>query len=130
MNGIVRNVTLAIVIVLAIIIGGLFVSSSLNRTSARLETHILQMESRMRSNDWDAATESLVILKNDWDSVKGNWAMLIDHVEIDNIETTLSRLTEYISSHQSSMALAEASVLRQFVKHIPGKESFLLENIF
>lgn len=130
MSATAKNAALAIVLVLLILGAGILVLGALDQSSKRLESHISLMENRMQSGDWKGAKESLQILESDWSKIKGTWAMLIDHIEIDNIDTSLSRAKQYIETQQYSLALAEASVLKQFVRHIPKKEGFNLENIF
>jgi len=58
------------------------------------------------------------------------WTVFLDHEEIDNIDTSLVRISKYIETKNTSMAMSEIAVLRQFVKHIPENESLSLKNIF
>jgi len=108
---------------------GIYTNHYLAASSQKLESHMMQLEYKTRSEDWKDAGENLAVAKKEWEKTKKVWSMLIDHFEIDNIDATLSRVSMYIESKDKSSALAEVSVLRQYVRHIPRKESFILENI-
>lgn len=109
---------------------GIFTQSFLKSTSDGLVDQIAKVESNTMSGDWTAAKNNLLPIQDKWSAVKGKWAVLVDHQEIDNIDVTLSRMQKYVQSRDMSSALAEASALLKFVRHIPNKETISLENVF
>ncbi|MCX8129125.1 MAG: DUF4363 family protein [Clostridia bacterium] len=127
--------TLKITIILAILVAlilsiGLFTHNILSSTADRLGKHIAQIENNTIQGNWTKAEEQLSAAKNEWSGTGDQWAMLIDHIEIDNIDTSLSKMEKYIFSKNAPLALAEAATLKQYIEHIPEKESFRLKNIF
>lgn len=115
----------------ALIVGfSLYAQSYLHTESKKLEGHIEGIEYSIKTGNWQKAETELTEMKEKWSGTQNIWAILVDHIEIDNIDYTMSRFTEFIKTKQHAFALAEASSLMQYVKHIPQKESFSLQNIF
>lgn len=122
---------ISIIILMVIVLGISYMSHTiLHKTSRALAEEIARVEDYAVSNDWSSAAESLKKVQEKWAGTKKIWAMLIDHFEIDNIEITLTRVEQFILCKDASSALAEASALMKYVRHIPQKEAFSLENIF
>lgn len=125
------KILLSISVLLVIIIGlSVFGANVLSNTSGRLEEHISRIEVSTTSGDWDNATGYLDDIEKDWTKSEGIWSILIDHIEIDNIENSLTRMKKYIEVKDKALALGEIANLKQYVKHIPQKETFNLRNIF
>jgi hypothetical protein len=125
------KVITTIVFLLAVIISsGIFMTNALSKSSKELGEKIMEVEKHTQSKDWGKAMETLNSLKEDWEKTKSTWSMLIDHIEVDNIETSLTRVSKYVELRQAVFAMTEISTLKQYINHIPKKESFTLENIF
>ena len=121
----------SVFILAAMIFGMSFISQRiLFITASDLEKDLSQVEDSTVSNDWNTAEASLKKVSEKWSGVKKTWAVLIDHMEIDNIDITLTRVEQYILCKDTSSALAEASALMKYIKHIPKKEAPNIENIF
>lgn len=129
MNSTTGIVILAAVLLAIIISAGVFTKKGLNSASEELEAGIIRIEKSAGSQDWPKATEDLNYLQKYWSKTEKSWTMLLDHFEIDNIDTALSKMTRFIELKESSLALAEAAILKQYIKHIPEKEAFDIKNI-
>lgn len=105
-------------------------SAYLDHSAQKIDHQIRKIEANSRSNDWINANKELSNLEKQWEKSSNTWAMLIDHVEIDNIDDSLTRMKEYIKAKNSVLSLGELASLKQYVSHIPQKESFNLINIF
>ena len=127
---VVRSLTLAGVLVTLMIGSFIYITKTLGSASQKLEKDILQIENNIGKRDWEGSEHVLATIKNDWEKTENTWKVLLDHDEIDNIDTTLSRMTKFIETKNTSLALAEAEVLKKYVKHIPEKESLSVKNIF
>ncbi|GAE90014.1 DUF4363 family protein [Acetivibrio straminisolvens] len=113
-----------------IIVGtSLYASSVFSRDAQMLEDWINAIEESIEKEDWTTAENNLTAVREEWDKVEKLWAVLLDHVEIDNIDTSLVRASEYVKSRNISMAMSEIAVLRNFIKHIPENQFFSLKNI-
>jgi len=113
----------------SIVVSGVFTLRSLDSTSRKIEGHITQVVNAASGNDWGKAEKQLIQIENDWRKAESGWAVVLDHTEIDNIDTSLSRLTNFVRSKDKALSLGEAALLEQYVRHIPEKEKFTLRNI-
>lgn len=117
-------------ILLVLVIGtSIFTLNTLSKNALELEQQINEIESYTINKDWSNAEKCLSSIKEDWDRVEKTWALLLDHMEIDNIEISLIKMAEYIKTKDYTLAMAEISTLKQYVKHIPEKEGFSLKNL-
>lgn len=120
----------SLIILLALIIGtGIYSSRTLASSSQRLEKHISQIEENAANGSWNKAKENLSYFEEEWSKTEKTWAILLDHVEMDNIDESVSKVAKFIETKDTSLTLGEVSTLKQYVKHIPEKESFNIKNI-
>lgn len=125
------KITSVIVVLLGLIIGfGLYSTHTLASSSKEMESKILDIEKSTKSGNWKEAAASLKSLKEDWKATSKTWTVLIDHFEIDNIDTTFSKIEKYIETKNTPLALAEVATARQYINHVPEMESLRLKNIF
>lgn len=125
------KVITSIIVLLAVIIGAsIFSSRILASSSEKLQQQISEIERNTSEGNWEKAEESITSVEKDWEKLEKTWAKLIDHMEIDQIDNTLSRLTKYIETQDKPLALAEAAALKKYIEHIPEKESLQLKNLF
>jgi len=129
MNDISKVLIIIIVLLLCIIGSGIYTNKVLTNDSKELEKHISIMQNHIKNEIWQDAENELIYIKEYWSKKQSNWAILQSHFEIDNIDSALTKLTEYITTEALSLALAESSLLMQYIKHIPKNVSFSLENI-
>lgn len=122
---------LSIVLILSIILGfSAYAGGLINTSSKSLESHVSAIEKNVNESNWDNASKEYDLLTSEWENTGKTWSMLLDHFEIDNIETTMSRVSKYIEVKDLSMSLAETALLQQYIKHIPEKEKFNFKNVF
>lgn len=79
---------------------------------------------------WSAAKSGMEDIQKRWKKTESIWALLTDHIEIDNIEMSMIKSSEYITARSPALSLAELSNLKYMLEHIYEKETFSLENIF
>ncbi len=125
------KVLILITAIVALILGAAFFTNRILLSDAHsLEEKIVTVEANMKEEDWEKAQSVLASILSEWPTVESKWALLIDHAEIDNIEDALTKVAEYIKAKEASLALAELSTLKNYITHIPEKESLNIENIF
>lgn len=121
---------IAIVVLTLIFIGLAFYANYyLESTAGEITKHIKNVEIYAKNNDWKNANKELTVSKEKWDNVKDSWAMLIDHFEIDNIESSLSKVSGFVATQSLNDVLAESSNLKLMVDHIPEKDLPSIKNI-
>lgn len=129
MSNFLKVILIVSILIISIICSGIFTNHILNKDSKIMEDHITQMEIYVKNRDWLKAEEELEHIREYWSQVQSTWAMLQSHFEMDNIDSTLTKVSEFTKTREFSLTLAEASLLKQYIKHIPEKVAFNLENI-
>lgn len=124
-----KTLILIACILLIVIFSGILSQYYLIRSAKKLDSNIETAYISAGEKQWDNAKKQLDSFEADWQKTKYIWAILLDHFEIDNIDNSFTKSKEYIESEDYSSAVAELKSLRQYVMHIPQKESFSLENI-
>lgn len=125
-----RIIGLILVLTILIIASSVYTQRILYNDSLRLEQSIDQIEKNTQAENWIQAENTVNQVNKIWSEVKGTWASLIDHEEIDNIDVTLSRLQILIKAKDIPSALSEAAALKKFINHIPDKERLSIRNVF
>jgi hypothetical protein len=116
---------------LVIIIGlSFWTNYSLQASTRDLTRQIDILMADIQKGDWEQAVKQANIIENSWDKAARWWPIILDHQEIDNIEFSLSKTKEYISSQNAPLSRGQLSELRLMIKHIPEKEALNLQNIF
>jgi len=124
-----KVIILVACILIIIILAGSLTLYYLDLSANKLEHSVKAACISVGDNQWDSAKKQLDAFENTWKKTKFGWAILLDHFEIDNIDNSFTKSKKYVESKDYSSALAELEALRQYILHIPQKESFSLENI-
>lgn len=125
------KVLLSLLFLVVLVVGASFYMDRILRsTTQEMESQISQVESSSWSGDWKNAETHLEKVIKDWDGTRKTLSVLTEHAEIDQIDAALSRMKQYVRTKDLSPALAEASALKQLIRHIPQKESLNWENLF
>lgn len=117
-------------LVVVVILAGVFSGRTLASSSKKIENQIETVEKNVKDGKWKEADSALSNAKEIWSSSEKIWTILIDHIEIDNIDTGFERLSSFLETKSTPLALGEISSLRQYIRHIPEKEIPSIKNIF
>ena len=98
--------------------------------SRDLLASVEKLEQAVEQNNWESAGNCLNEIRTAWQKVDRYWPMLVHHEEMDRIEESMNKLKSYIKYKDSAQTLAELYNLYYYIKHIPQKEAFNLQNIF
>lgn len=102
----------------------------LNKDSQSLLVPVERILEAVEDGNWDKTEESMTETAIVWKQVRKYWPMLIHHQEMDRIEESINKLKSYLKHKDNNQALAELYNLIYYIKHIPQKEAFNLQNIF
>ncbi|MDD4049142.1 MAG: DUF4363 family protein [Clostridia bacterium] len=89
-----------------------------------------KISSAIQEENWTEAKNNFQKTEDSWNTISNHWAFLINHQEMDRIEESMAKLKGYIYCNDTINAQAEFYVLIHFIKHIPKKNTFNLENLF
>lgn len=118
------TVPLILFIGMAVILHGI-----IENNAYALSKELDRLSDSIRKQDWDKAKIDMESAHNTWESFRKEWMALIDHAEIDRIETSLTKIKEYIEIKNEKDCLVELAALKQSILHIPEKERLNLTNI-
>jgi hypothetical protein len=125
-----KIITVLAFLMIIIIVSGILSTKILESNSNKLASKITEIQKSIAEDNWAKSSEQMSLMKKDWSGMEGIWTILLDHFELDNIDTSLSRLEKFIEIKDRSQTLSETATLKQYFKHIPEKEAFNLKNIF
>jgi len=125
-----KTLIISLIGIFVVVILSIFIQKYLEKSS---EILVEKIDELMEVVEDDKINESIEIRENvqeKWDDTKNKWAALIDHEEIDNIEETMHRIEMLIGDPEEEVELlSELNRLSFYLKHIPEREKFSLENI-
>ena len=102
----------------------------LQHGSQELLAAVEQAKLAAEQEDWAKAASDLNRITTVWRKVEKYWPMLIHHEEMDRIEESMNKLKSYIRYEDTTQTMAELYNLNYYIRHIPEKEVFNLQNIF
>lgn len=103
---------------------------SLVYTAQEMVRQIEAIEEAAHREDWRLASKEMELMQDRWTDTKKKWQMLIDHQEIDNIDSTLIRAKSWVDLEGRDDCISELATLKLFVLHIPEREALRITNIF
>ena len=114
---------------LAIIAVGIFQTSFLSDKTQTFTDYCDIVIESVRMGDERTAQKKFNLLISEWDRQKKIFEALVEHDEIDQIETSLKKASVYLEEEEPIMFLSEAETLLFLFRHIREIDSFSLENI-
>lgn len=124
-----RSFIAAVIIGVAVIAGSLFFTARIEDFSASLCENIEEIADCLEKEDYVAAQVLARETADFADSEKPLLTALMDHTELDKIETGLAELQGYIDCGAGHDAIAECRVLDVLIRHIPKNYKIKIENI-
>lgn len=118
-----------LLICLAIVTVSMATQNYLEKTASAMVGDLQNIERLIKDGDWDKSIEEFSGLLNMWHSVGKNWALIIDHMEIDNLNIRFARIEKLLSSKDLCNAAAEIGESVMLLKHLPEREKLSWQNI-
>lgn len=125
-----KKLVLAIILFIIITAAGILSIKYFKSSSDDIVKNIEKTSALVRGSNWKDAQSQIADIDQEWKNTESTWALLTDHIEVDNIEMSLKKSREYIDSLNLSDSLAELESLKFMVEHIYEKEVINFKNIF
>lgn len=125
-----KKLIISLLILVAIIISGIYSIYSIKRSSTKIQDSIEKTSGLAEAGDWSGANSQIKLVEKEWNKTEKSWAILVDHFEIDSIESSIIRSKKYIETRDMPLSLAELENLKFSVEHIYKKEIINIKNIF
>jgi hypothetical protein len=116
-------------ILISIVGAGFWTNHALQTSTQELTRQIDQVSLAVKKENWAAAVSQTAQFEKVWKKEAQWWPVVLDHQEMDNIEFSLAKVKEYVSSRNPSLSLGQLSEVKLMIEHIPKKEAVNFENI-
>lgn len=119
------------ILLIVLVLGGLVTYANLlfdTRDAMLQKTEILRLAAQ--NADWQRAADAAHALKDDWQKTAKKLALLVEHIELDEIMLATARATAYAENREGPELLAEVYSLEELFEHIAAKEALTIYNIF
>ncbi len=128
------NRTIVLIIILTVLISiivsiGTISNKTLYKHSQKMTDYLLSLDIYTREENWNNAADMLPYIEEEWEQTSRVLSILMDHQEVDNVNSSLYKMMEYVKLREKNMALAEISTLKHIINHIPDKAAFSIDNI-
>lgn len=117
------------IVILAFFGFAFWVQHSITETANDIADLLSSIEEAAYEENWESAIEDMKAVEDDWNNTRKKWQMLIDHQEIDNIDSTLVRVKSWIALEAKEDCVAELAALKLFILHIPERKALRITNI-
>jgi hypothetical protein len=117
-------------VIIAIIVGGLFLQQSILKTTDRISRTLDLIQDAVRNNQGQEALALRDKVDHEWRLQENRWTPLIHNHELNTVTIHLARLKSFLASEDESSALAEIAEMRLKLIQLHEQEILTLENIF
>lgn len=125
-----KKIIVSLGIFIIMIVGMIFSILYLNKVCKDLEDITSNIESYINEDNMKKAYDTSQKLTKKWKRYSESISIFVNHQEIDNIETELSKIPQYIKEDSKDEALASVRVLNFFLNHVKNMEKITIQNIF
>lgn len=117
------------VILIMLLTGGFWTIHLLTDSTEEIIRQIDLVSAKVKADQWGSAVYQTNKLADTWEIKARWWPVFLDHQEMDNIDFSMAKVKEYVSSHNNSLSLGQLSELKLMVEHIPETEAVNIKNI-
>ncbi len=129
-----KELTILIIIVIAIIIGNNITQNYTEQAVTEMSTDLNKLREEIILEDeninWEVANQNLEKIEKNWEKRYDNMAYYIEHNELEKVETNLTGLKSYVEKQDAPEALNQLDSSMFILKHIKDKNALDLKNIF
>jgi Glu-tRNA(Gln) amidotransferase subunit E-like FAD-binding protein len=116
-------------IVAVVIALNAFTACYINNSSEKLLSYVNEAREAASKGDIEAIHEQVNKLRDEWEVYESRWEMLVDHREIDRIDTLVTHLQAMAAAGALEDLIPELEELAFFITHIDDKHKIRAENI-
>jgi hypothetical protein len=101
----------------------------IDNTSGKLLNYIDTAKIAVKAKDVDTLNAQVKQLRSEWEGMESHWEVLVDHREIDRIDTLMTHLEAMSSIGSLDTIMPELEELAFYLTHIDDKHKIRPENI-
>ncbi|MGE5653687.1 MAG: DUF4363 family protein [Bacillota bacterium] len=122
--------TAVLIVIILVVSAGLWSQHYLERTAQQLGAELEPLLTSAYHESWVEVGDKLIAFQHQWAPVRKNWALVVVHFEIDQIERSLARVSQYTNAQDKPGVLAELGELKILIRHVPERERLSWRNLF
>ena len=126
----IRDLMIILLIITTIILGHVYVQNMLQKNSQELIGKLEKLKEKVNDEDKSNIENIVNEIYESWSEKYDNWAIIIDHGEIDEIQKTVLKVKASISSDDMDEINAQIDECIFLISLIEDKEKLNLKNIF
>jgi hypothetical protein len=107
----------------------IWAGSFIDKSTDKLLEDIDATKDAAQSGDAGATDLQVEELRYEWESVESRWEILVDHREVDRIDTLMTHLEAMAEVNTLDTLVPELDELEFFLTHIDDKHQIRPENI-
>lgn len=125
-----KNIITSFSIFALLVVSIFFSIHYLNTSNGKLKVKTETLENSISDKKWDSAYNESLSLMNDWDKHSDIISLFTDHLEIDNVNSEIWKLTQYTKCKNLDESLASVHNIKFMLKHIKDLEKVNIKNVF
>ncbi len=125
-----KTVIITGILFIIIIISIIFSASYTVLSTEELDTVMIQLSDTLEKENWAECEQIFEALNIKWSKSKKFLAILFEHNELEDIDTSLAYLNSYILLKDKNNAIPELNVLKLSILHLRRTDKIKLENLF
>jgi hypothetical protein len=125
-----KRIIIILVIIAIICALNIYTGIFINTSSVELRSEIDQTKTALQAKDNATAASQIKKIRNQWESVESRWEVLVDHRDVDRIDTLMTHLEAMAATDSWDTVMPELDELAFYLTHIDDKQKFRVENIF
>lgn len=126
----IRDLMIILFIISIVIFGHVYIQNMLEKNSQELIGKLEELKDKVEDEDKSNADKMIGDIYESWSEKSDNWAVVIDHEEIDNIQKSVLNLKSSINADDMDEIMSKIDECIFFISHIEDKERLNLKNIF
>lgn len=119
----------SLIIAVIIVSGTVFYTHRIELVSEKLAEDNQKIISLIEKDDFDSASEFTKDMADYVDKKKIALAIIMDHSDLDKIETSIAELQGYIEGKVKTDSVAKCNTLDVMIRHMPKNYKLKIENI-
>ncbi|MEW9094403.1 MAG: DUF4363 family protein [Clostridiaceae bacterium] len=125
-----KNIFISFFIFFCMIVGIVFSLNTLDKIYGDLDNLNSKLEQSIEKEDWEDANLLINEISEKWHEHCNELSIFLNHNEIDNINSELSKLTQYVKYNNKEESMASLYVVKFFFQHTLDLEKISYQNIF
>jgi hypothetical protein len=127
-GGDMKEITISVIIIAAVFIGGYFSKEYIEKSGTKMINKITQIEEGIKVDNMNQ-NELVKNIIGDWKNMKDSWNILTDHKSVDEIEVELVRFEKNYENKQKEESLVSIGVLKNLFEDAPRGEELKFVNV-